>query len=60
LIFHPLWLHFFGASVALMQVLVRACGHNNLAQFSQRDITTWHRKMAELSGIRFAGLAREN
>ena len=51
---------FFGASVALMQVLARACGHSDLAQFTQRDITTWHREMADLSGIGFAGVAREN
>lgn len=51
---------FFGASVALMQVLARACGHSDLAHFTQRDITTWHREMADLSGIGFAGVAREN
>ena len=47
---------YFGASVALMQVLARACGHNAINQFAPRDITTWHREMADLSGIRFAGL----
>ena len=47
---------YFGASVALMQVLARACGHNPINQFALRDITTWHREMADLSGIRFAGL----
>jgi len=51
---------FFGASVSLMQVLARACGQSDLAQFTQRDITTWHREMADLSGIGFAGVAREN
>jgi glutamate synthase domain-containing protein 2 len=50
---------FFGASVALMQVLARACGHSDLAQFTQRDITTWHHEMAHLSGIGFAGVAWE-
>ena len=48
---------FFRASVSLMQVLARACGHGDLAPFTQRDLTTWHREMADLSGIRFAGLA---
>jgi len=48
---------FFGASVELMQVLARACGHDDLAGFNVRDITTWKREMAELSGIRFAGVA---
>jgi glutamate synthase domain-containing protein 2/CDGSH-type Zn-finger protein len=48
---------YFGASVELMQVLARACGHANLTDFTPRDITTWKREMAELSGIRFAGVS---
>ena len=47
---------YFRASVELMQVLARACGHNNLSDFTVDDITTWKREMADLSGIRFAGL----
>ena len=47
---------YFGASTELMQVLARACGHSSLADFNQHDITTWKREMAELSGVRFAGL----
>lgn len=46
---------FFGASVELMQVLARACGHHNLQDFSRRDLTTWHKSMADLTGIAFAG-----
>lgn len=46
---------FFEASVELMQVLARACGHSHLNQFSQNDITTWKKPMAELTGIAFAG-----
>ncbi len=46
---------YFGASVELMQVLARACGHDALSDLSQRDITTWKREMADLSGIHFAG-----
>ncbi|MFK5978047.1 MAG: glutamate synthase-related protein [Rhizobiaceae bacterium] len=48
---------YFGASVELMQVLARACGHSNLSSFTQHDITTWKREMADLSGIRFAGVS---
>jgi glutamate synthase domain-containing protein 2 len=48
---------YFGASVELMQVLARACGHSSLSQFHQRDITSWKREIADLSGIRFAGVA---
>jgi len=47
---------YFGASVELMQVLARACGHDNLSGFTQRDITTWKREVADLSGIQFAGV----
>lgn len=46
---------FLTASVELMQVLARACGHSHLNQFNQNDITTWKKPMAELTGIAFAG-----
>lgn len=48
---------YFGASVELMQVLARACGHGSLSGFTPRDITTWKREMSDLSGIRFAGVS---
>lgn len=48
---------FFGASVELMQVMARACGHNSLSGFTPRDITSWKRNTADLAGIRFAGPA---
>jgi len=48
---------FFGASVELMEVLARACGHSNLSDFRHDDITTWKRELADLSGIRFAGVS---
>ena len=47
---------FLTASVSLMQVMARACGHDHLAKFRPDDITTWKRDMAELSGIRFGGV----
>jgi len=48
---------YFGASVELMQVLARACGHDSISHLSPRDITTWKREMADLSGIQFAGVS---
>jgi len=48
--------NFLSASVSLMQVMARACGHNNLHQFCHEDIATWHREMALLSGIRYCGV----
>ncbi len=47
---------YFGATVELMQVMARACGHANLSDLTTHDITTWKREMADLSGIRFAGM----
>jgi len=41
-----------------MQVLARACGHSNLSDFRHADITTWKREMADLSGVKFAGVVR--
>jgi len=49
---------YFGASVELMQVLARACGHVSLSDLSMRDVTTWKQEMADLSGVRFAGVKR--
>ena len=50
---------FFGASTQLMQVMARACGHDALAKFSPKDLTTWKREVAQLTRIRYAGLAQE-
>tara|TARA_B110000967_G_scaffold208159_1_gene259456 strand:+ start:1418 stop:2026 length:609 start_codon:yes stop_codon:yes gene_type:complete len=47
---------YFGASVDLIQVLARACGHNSLSSFVHRDITTWKKRMTDLSGVRFGGI----
>ncbi len=49
---------YFGASVELMRVLARACGHSRLTDLNADDITTWKREMADLSGVRFAGVGR--
>ncbi len=47
---------FLTASVELMKVMARACGHTNLSQFNLSDITTWKREMADLTGVKFAGV----
>ena len=47
--------NFFEASVALMTVMARACGHNHLNQFNPNDLATWNREMAHLSGIKYSG-----
>ena len=48
--------NYFEASVHLMQVLARACGHSRLGQFSIDDLTTFDRDMAYLTGIRYGGV----
>lgn len=50
---------FLEASVELMQVMARGCGHTHLQQFNTGDITTWKKDMAELTGIDFAGVRNE-
>ncbi|MEC4725146.1 CDGSH iron-sulfur domain-containing protein [Shewanella sp. D64] len=48
--------NFFNASIELMQVMARACGHHNLSDFNRDDLATWHREMAHLSGVNYAGV----
>ncbi|NNC80073.1 MAG: Rieske 2Fe-2S domain-containing protein [Acidimicrobiales bacterium] len=50
---------FFSASVELMGVLARACGHADLSEFTIEDLTTFDPDMAELSGIAFGGVGRQ-
>ena len=38
--------NFFAATVELMQVMARACGHDHLSEFELDDLTTWKREMA--------------
>ncbi|MEM9268859.1 MAG: FMN-binding glutamate synthase family protein, partial [Pseudomonadota bacterium] len=47
---------FFGASVELMQVMARACGRSSLSDFEPGDLGTWKQEVAQLSGIRYAGV----
>lgn len=49
--------NFFTASVELMQVMARACGHDALSKFKQQDLATWDRQMAHLSGVSYSGLS---
>ena len=46
---------YFDAAVKMMQTMARACGHDHLSKFRKEDIATWHREMADLSGIDYAG-----
>ena len=48
--------NFFKASVELMQVMARACGHSHFRDFNIDDLSTWKKDMAELSGVEFGGV----
>ncbi|WP_018256109.1 glutamate synthase-related protein [Halomicrobium katesii] len=50
--------NFFEATVELMKVMARACGHDDLGGFERRDLTTWKREIAELTGVEYAGVRR--
>ena len=47
--------NFFEASVGLMKVLARACGHDDFSKFNIQDLTTWKRDLADLTGVHYAG-----
>jgi len=49
--------NFFQASVELMQVMARACGHTHLNQFCLDNLTTWNREMAHLTGAAYGGVS---
>jgi glutamate synthase domain-containing protein 2 len=46
---------FLRATVELMQVLARACGHSSLNDFKLSDLTTFDRDMYHLTGIAYGG-----
>ena len=48
--------NFFNASTELMQVMARACGHDDFVKFNKKDLATWHKAMADLSGIKYSGM----
>ncbi|MGR3914833.1 MAG: glutamate synthase-related protein [Gammaproteobacteria bacterium] len=47
---------FLRASVELMQILARACGHTRLSEFTPHDLTSFDRDMAYLTGVRYGGV----
>ena len=47
---------FLTASVSLMQILARACGHRHLKEFNSDDLVTSVRETAYLTGVQYAGV----
>ena len=41
----------FVATTKLMKVMAWACGHDDLGGFERRDLTTWKRDVADLTGV---------
>ena len=50
--------NYLTASVELMKVLARACGHDRLSGFKVDDLTTWKRDIADLTGVAYGGVSR--
>ena len=48
--------NYLQASVALMKVLARACGHDALSGLCRDDLSTWNRDIAYLTGVPYAGV----
>ena len=48
--------NWFTATVELMKILARACGHSRLADFNVDDLTTWKRDIAYLTGVPYGGV----
>ena len=48
--------NWFSATVHLMAVLARACGHNELSGFNLNDLSTCNRDIAYLTGVPYAGV----
>jgi glutamate synthase domain-containing protein 2 len=47
---------FLDATVELMAVMARACGHADLRSFSLDDLTTFDHDIALLSGVPYGGV----
>jgi len=50
---------YLDASVELMKVLARACGHDRLSAFTTNDLTTWKKEIADLTGVSYAGVGAD-
>ena len=47
---------FLHATIDMMKILARACGHAHLSHFTIDDLTTSKREMSDLAGVAFAGV----
>jgi glutamate synthase domain-containing protein 2 len=49
---------FLKSSVELMKIIARSCGHDHLNKFRKDELTSWKKEIADLCGIKFAGLIK--
>ena len=49
--------NFFGATNNLIKVIARACGHDNISQFNQDDLSTFDWDLHKLTGVNYAGIS---
>ena len=47
---------YLDATVELMKILARACGHSHLNELAITDLTTFRRGIADLTGVSFGGV----
>ena len=48
--------NFFAATNQLIKVVARACGHDDIAKFNRKDLSTFSYSMHQLTGITYAGI----
>ena len=48
--------NFFTATNALIKVIARACGHDDIAKFNMQDLSTFDYDIHRLTGIAYAGI----
>ncbi len=48
--------NYLDATIELMCVMARACGHDHLSKFNTDDLTTFERSIATLTGVPYGGV----
>lgn len=51
--------NFLDATIELMQVMARACGHDHLNQFTKDDLASLNKELAESAGIEWSGFRED-
>lgn len=49
--------NYFEATVEVMKVMARACGHDSLSGFERRNLSTWGKDIGKLTGLAYAGVS---